>query len=861
MGHSFRTLLAAHLRALVVLFALPGAGAAAVGAGVPVAPDRGHDQAPGAGGSGTARGPGPNDSTAPGPPGARAVVGGAGAAAGVGAGAGLPFIEDDYARALAEARRTMRPLFVDAWAPWCHTCLSLRAFVFGDPALGPLRARFVWASIDTEKPVNARFVESHPIDAWPTLFVVDERTGGTRRLYRGALRASELAAWLVDAVGEGTGGASAPSASPAARERSIEEGASALRRSGENLRCVRAGEDGLRTLPPGTAYLNVAAEGLTCATALAPGDPARGASAMAFFSSALETVVDDDAFPILADDRSSGFEALVSAAQASGDAARVRRLAGQWWSSIDRAAGLAPTAPGRAVFDAHRTEAALALQQPSLAIAALEASARDFPTDYNPPARLARLYLAAGRTAEARASIDRALRLVYGPRRQRLEAQANEIAAAERRIGEGGVHPTLGSAATASGHASAAPVTIAAPVTAAARAFHEQLLTLDSHLDTPANLALSGWDVTVRHDPARDGTQVDLPRMVEGGLDGGFWAIFTPQGPVTLEGDRAARDFALARAVAIREMVAAHPRDFEIAVRAADAARIAADHRRIVFLSLENGSPVEGDLSLLTSFYGLGVRLAGLVHFANNGLADSSTDPQGPRWKGLSEKGRGFVAEANRLGIVLDASHASDDVLDQLLELSRAPIVLSHSGVKAVFNHPRNIDDERLRRLASKGGVIQINFMSDYLVERPKLPEREAALAPLREAYRNPHATLADREALTARRREIDRRWPIPRASLDDALAHLRHAIAVAGIEHVGIGADLDGGGGVAGFEDAGDYPRITERLLDDGFTREDLQKLWSGNLLRVLRAAEDFARHDETAHRPLGLAPRPAAR
>jgi membrane dipeptidase len=404
------------------------------------------------------------------------------------------------------------------------------------------------------------------------------------------------------------------------------------------------------------------------------------------------------------------------------------------------------------------------------------------------------------------------------------------------------------------------PAVEAGAIPASARALHEELLTLDSHLDTPANFAILGWDVTARHDLDRDGSQVDLPRLLEGGLDGGFWAIFTPQGPVTPEGDRAARDFALTRAVSIRETVAAHPHDFELALRADDAARIAASHKRIVFLSLENGSPVAGDLSLLSSFYGLGVRLAGLVHFANNGLADSSTDPRGPQWKGLSDKGRGFVEEANRLGIVVDASHASDQVLDQLLALSRTPIVLSHSGVKAVFNHPRNIDDERLRRLARQGGVIQINFMSEYLIERPKIPEREAALAPLREAYRNPHPTPADREALTARRREIDRRWPVPRATFEDAMAHLKHAIAVAGIEHVGIGADLDGGGGVVGFEDARDYPKITARLLRDGFSRDDLQKVWSGNLLRVLRAAEDYAQSRAVASQP-GFAPRPPAR
>ena len=233
------------------------------------------------------------------------------------------------------------------------------------------------------------------------------------------------------------------------------------------------------------------------------------------------------------------------------------------------------------------------------------------------------------------------------------------------------------------------------------------------------------------------------------------------------------------------------------------------------------------------------VRLAGLVHFSNNDLADSATDPKGPEWHGLSEKGRAFVAEANRLGIVLDASHASDEVLDQLMTSSKTPILLSHSGTRAVFNHPRNVDDQRLRALAANGGVIQINFMSDYLVATPKVPEREAALLALRDTLRKPGSTWQDRKAAIARKHEIDRQWPVPRASFDDAFAHLLHAVQVAGIDHVGIGADLDGGGGVTGFEDARDYPKITPRLLAQGFSRDDVQKIWSGNVLRVLRAAE----------------------
>jgi membrane dipeptidase len=395
----------------------------------------------------------------------------------------------------------------------------------------------------------------------------------------------------------------------------------------------------------------------------------------------------------------------------------------------------------------------------------------------------------------------------------------------------------------ASASAETSPNPAGPVVSGAVRALHEQLLTLDTHLDTPANFAIVGWNIAERHDPARDGSQIDLPRLAEGGLDGGFWAIYTPQGPRNPAADRAARDYAFARGIAIREVVAANAKQLELAQSADDAAQIVARHKRVVYLSIENSYPFEADLSLLETFYKIGVRLVGLAHFTNNELADSATDPKGPEWHGLSEKGRALVREANRLGIVLDASHSSDDVLDQLLTLSKTPILLSHSGVRGVFNHPRNIDDRRMRALAAAGGVIQINFLSDYLVQTPKIPEREAALTALRATATAHVLTLTEREALIARKHEIERRWPVPRATFEDAVAHLLYAIRVAGIDHVGIGADFDGGGGVLGFEDARDYPKITARLLSEGFSREDIQKVWSGNVLRVLRAAEAEAR------------------
>ena len=379
-----------------------------------------------------------------------------------------------------------------------------------------------------------------------------------------------------------------------------------------------------------------------------------------------------------------------------------------------------------------------------------------------------------------------------------------------------------------------------AKIDAKARAIHERLIVLDTHLDTPAHLVWNGWSILDRHSVADDGSQIDLPRMIAGGLDGGFFAVYTPQGPVTPEGDIAARDAGLLRALAIRELVARYPNRFELALKADDAAAIAARGKRIVFMSIENGYPFEGDLTLMSTFYKLGVRLMSPVHFLNNRLGDSSTDPTGKKWNGLSDLGKQFIAEANRLGVVIDVSHSSDDVLDQAIKLSKTPILLSHSGCKAVFNHPRNVDDDRLRALAASGGVIQVSAYSDYMVPVTKSPERDAALAEYQKASRAVVSpTPAERKALTAQRREIDKRFATPRATFEDFMAHLTHALKVAGVDHVGIGIDFDGGGGVTGLDDATDYPRITERLLKEGYTEADLQKIWSGNVLRVLRAAE----------------------
>ncbi len=374
------------------------------------------------------------------------------------------------------------------------------------------------------------------------------------------------------------------------------------------------------------------------------------------------------------------------------------------------------------------------------------------------------------------------------------------------------------------------------PVTPADRLAHDQMLILDTHLDTPELFEHPGWDFARWHDRDFDKSQVDIPRMEQGGLDGGFFVIYTAQGPLTPEGYAKARNGALVRANWIQKVVAAHPDKLELATTFADAARIAKTGKRIVYQSIENSYPLGEDLSLLAYFYKLGVRLAGPVHFRNNQFGDSATDKV-KQWGGLSPLGKQWVAEMNRLGMVIDVSHASDDVFDQALALSKTPIIASHSGPKAIYDHPRNLDDERMRKLAKAGGVLQVN--SVYLVAGDNNKARDAVSDRQDEWW---SLSEAEQKKLIADKAVADITDPYLGADFELFMKSLLHAIQVMGVDHVGIGADWDGGGGVRGFEDITALPKVTARLRKEGYKDADIEKIWSGNVLRVLKAAEDYA-------------------
>lgn len=371
-------------------------------------------------------------------------------------------------------------------------------------------------------------------------------------------------------------------------------------------------------------------------------------------------------------------------------------------------------------------------------------------------------------------------------------------------------------------------------------ALHERLFTIDTHIDTPtASLMRDGWDFGARHDYATDRSQCDLPRMREGGVDALVFAVYVGQLARTDDGlrrahERAERCFERTHAVLAQNAAACG-----LALTADDALRLKREGKRAIFLSIENAYSLGRDAGNVAKFHGLGVRMLGLTHMLNNDIADASTDPRGAEWGGLSPLGREVVAEANRLGMVLDASHASDDVLRDLLAVSRAPVVLSHSGPRAMADHPRNVGDELLRALAAKGGVLQINALPVSLVHAPG-NGRTAAIAEVLVRFKD--AVLSP-ETLAAEDRAYDvvcAAHPNPPVTFEDFVRHIEHAVAVMGIDHVGIGCDLDGGGGgFAGLRDVTDFPNITRALVARGWGEAALAKLWGGNTLRVFRAAE----------------------
>lgn len=390
-----------------------------------------------------------------------------------------------------------------------------------------------------------------------------------------------------------------------------------------------------------------------------------------------------------------------------------------------------------------------------------------------------------------------------------------------------------------------------------AAAIHARVLTLDTHKDIEPQLApekLPEDPVTRerfrrKFDPSvRGEQQVDFPKMREGGYDAGFFIVYVDQGPLNAAGYRRALDQAMAKFDAIHRMARLFPNDIEIAYTPDDVARIHEAGKLVACIGIENGYPMGEDLSLLAKFHALGARYMSIAHNRHSQLGDSHT-PAEPLHGGLSELGRKAILELNRLGIMVDVSHAAKSTMMQALEVSKAPVLASHSGCRAVCDHTRNLDEEQLRALAKNGGVIQCVALASFVRSDQ---ERSAAIAELRAEIGLPAPGSAPAgepdpdfeakmERFEAGLAEIDARYP--KADVRDFVDHIDHAVKVCGIDHVGIATDFDGGGGIRGFEDASETPHVTEELVRRGYTEEQIAKIWSGNTLRLWREVERVAR------------------
>ncbi|MEL6360811.1 MAG: membrane dipeptidase, partial [Pseudomonadota bacterium] len=346
--------------------------------------------------------------------------------------------------------------------------------------------------------------------------------------------------------------------------------------------------------------------------------------------------------------------------------------------------------------------------------------------------------------------------------------------------------------------------------------------------------------------------QVDLPKMRAGGLDAAFFIVYTPQGPMTGEGYARGGVIAATRLAAIKRFTGSYPDQIGLALSAKQARAISKSGRNVAFIGMENAFPLgpQPPERRISELAAAGVRYVGITHFGHNQFGDSSNPnpdlgDDGPRWDGLSPLGRELVASLNRHGIMVDVSHAGKATMMQAAALSAAPIIASHSGVKSVADSPRNLDDEQLVALRENGGVVQIVALDAYI--KPYKEEQTQFRVALREELGLVTAEdrrLASPEVLADYNERLKGMWEIePRASVSDFVDHIDHAVRIAGIDHVGIASDFDGGGGIDGWIDASETLNVTRELVRRGYSDKDIQKIWGGNLLRVLSDVEKTAR------------------
>ena len=369
----------------------------------------------------------------------------------------------------------------------------------------------------------------------------------------------------------------------------------------------------------------------------------------------------------------------------------------------------------------------------------------------------------------------------------------------------------------------------------------EDLFLIDGHADTPQRFVDEGWDFT----GALGTGHLSLDTARAGGLGAEFFALWAE--PKQWKGRYAERTLALVESV--HEQVRRHPNDLRLCLSADDILAARSEGSFSVLMGVEGGHSIENDLGLLRRYYALGVRYMTLTWSNTNEWADSSGEP--PRHQGLTVFGWDVVHEMNRLGMMVDVSHVSDETLSQVLEITTVPIIASHSSARALTDSPRNLSDLWLKGIASNGGIVMVNFFPAFIDEawrtlwNKQKPERASAHSVLEAEYEGNgpipfHASNA-----------IDRHFAaqLPRAPLASLIDHIDHIARIAGIDHVGIGTDFDGIPSLPeGIDSAADLPRITAALRERGWSTADLRKLYSENLLRVFTAVAAEAERQKRA-------------
>lgn len=402
-------------------------------------------------------------------------------------------------------------------------------------------------------------------------------------------------------------------------------------------------------------------------------------------------------------------------------------------------------------------------------------------------------------------------------------------------------------AVCAAGLLSAAAFAADEDLVARAHAIHDKIITIDTHVDIPANFSTDAYDMMK---PGPRFQQVHLPTMQSGGLDAPFFIVFVGQGPRNTVGYATALSDAFVKFAAIHKMTEQlYPDKIELALTAADVRRIHDAGKKVALIGVENGYPIGKDIRLLDQFYDYGARYFGLVHNGHNDLADSAQPDKksfepAAEWNGISPLGKKVVQRLNDLGIMVDVSHSSNQSTLDMIAVSRAPVIASHSGVKGVYDHPRNLSDEALEGIKRTGGVAQMIAFDSYLHTVP--PEKtEAVMALGKELGLKDFGdilkmTPEQGAVYDARTAEIEKRWP--KAGVKELVDHIDYAVRKIGIDHVGIASDFNGGGGIDGWNNAGETFNVTLELVKRGYTEEQIAKIWGGNLLRVMERVERVA-------------------